>query len=176
MLTASTPYEIWDWHYERDTGIGDFMLRGSGSVVFQSCDFFFRLNTNFPLSTAFSVVTVATLFSIRLICFYIFICNVELTGPAVDFEQSLFCPKIYERVRMQAAKPRAACCAGASTENLFLNTEVFWNRVQPMNVLGLTGLNEKSVWMTELKNSIGPNPLLVIKVEYLPRVYNHSVF
>ena len=34
MLTASTPYEIWDWHYERDTGIGNFMYRESGSVVF----------------------------------------------------------------------------------------------------------------------------------------------
>ena len=45
-----------------------------------------------------------------------------------------------------------------------------------MNILELTGLNEKSVWMTELKNSIGPNALLVIKVEYLPRVYNLSVF
>lgn len=33
MLTASTPYEIWDWHYKRDTGIGDFMLRESGSDV-----------------------------------------------------------------------------------------------------------------------------------------------
>ena len=82
---------------------------------------------------------------------------------------------IYMRMQ-KAAKPRAACCAGASTENLFLNTEVFWNRVWPMNILGLTGLNEQSVWMTELKNSTGSNPLLVIKVEYLPRVYNLSVF
>ena len=45
-----------------------------------------------------------------------------------------------------------------------------------MNILGLTGLNELSVWMTELKNSIGSNLLLVIIVEYLPRVYNLSVF
>ena len=34
MLTASTPCEIWDWYYEGDTGIGDFMLQESGSVVF----------------------------------------------------------------------------------------------------------------------------------------------
>lgn len=34
MWTASTPYEIWDWHYERDTEIGDFMLRESLSVIF----------------------------------------------------------------------------------------------------------------------------------------------
>ena len=85
---------LWAGH-----GNWQFYVARIGKCCFLELRFYFRLNTNFPLSTAFSVVTVATVFSIRLICFYVFICNAELTGPAVAFEQSLFCPKIYERVR-----------------------------------------------------------------------------